>query len=157
MPSVVLHHVLFHPLVLLSIVRLPDMSLLLVTESLTILPVHISPLKVTLALPLSPSSPAIGLAFLDPELGGPVSTVLETAVCGNRLDVVSIKGTTTTDILAVIRADDISSGGNSDKENKKDQHIVTRELQVLNYNVIVAVVPNPLYPFDIPGRCIKSL
>eukprot|EP00116_Pleurobrachia_bachei_P014521 sb/3474783/ len=81
---------------------------------------------VTLVLPLFPSSLALGLSFLDPKLRGPVSTVLETAVFGNRPYVVSIKATTTTAyILAVIRADDISSGGDSDKENKTKQHDVS--------------------------------
>eukprot|EP00116_Pleurobrachia_bachei_P008000 sb/3468262/ len=127
------HHVLFDPLVLLSIVRLPDMSLVSVAEYLTILPILGPSLKVTLVLPLSPSSSALGLACLDPELGGKVSTMPNTAIFGNRPYVVSIKGTATADIFAVIRADDISSGGNSDKKNKTKQHVADVSLVSCKY------------------------
>ena len=116
-PGIMSHNVPFYPVTLLTIVRLPDMSLVAVAESFTILIVHVVfPIyKVTLVLPLSPSMFALGLTFRDPELGGKMSKVSETASFGNRPYVVSIKVTTTADILAVIRADNISSGDNSDE------------------------------------------
>ena len=123
-PGVLIHHVLFHPQVLFSIVRLPDMSLVAVAKLLSIPPAPITVHKVTLVLPLFPSSFALGLAVRDPELGGKVAQRFDTAVFGNRPLIVTIKTTATADILAVVRADDISSGGNSDKKNEKEQHDV---------------------------------
>ena len=114
MPGVVPHHVVLHPGVLLTVVGLPDMGLVLVTVPLRITPGGITTTRrVALALPLPPPTVTLPDRVLDPELGRPVPMMVDATIRGHRTDVVTVNGSTSTNILSVVGTDDVGRGCDS--------------------------------------------